>query len=370
MRSVCTVTRPKIACILAFGAALLLPAASQGAVTLKKSMWGPASVKGTSQFPIYADLGVGLWQQSLSWNRVAASRPERPADPADPAYSWPAGLDSAIADAGRHGIEVSLLVIGTPRWANGGRPPRWAPTIPRDYADFLAAASRRYPAVRHWMIWGEPTKSSNFEPLRPDDGARLRGRGLRGPHKYAKMLDAAYVALKGVTPRNRVIGGNTFTVGTVSPRRWIQALRLPNGRPPRMDMWGHNPFSARRPVLEQGPLRRNLADFGDLDRLARWLDRNMKGARPGGGKLKLFLSEMSIPTDHRNFEFNFFVTRATQARWITDALRETRSWRRIYTFGYLGLYDDGLRPDGLQVERGLIELDGTRKPAYEAFRRG
>ena len=137
-----------------------------------------------------------------------------------------------------------------------------------------------------------------------------------------------------------------------------------------MDLWGHNPFSARRPALAQPPLGRGFADFGDLDTLVRWLDRNMRGARPGGGRLKLFLSEMSIPTDHANFEFNFWVTRRTQADWIASALRVTRSWRRIYTFGYLGLYDDAVRPDGLQVERGLIARDGSHKPAYAAFERG
>jgi hypothetical protein len=69
-------------------------------------------------------------------------------------------------------------------------------------------------------------------------------------------------------------------------------------------------------------------------------------------------------------EFNFHVTRATQARWIADAMRVTRRWPRIYTFGYLGLYDDPARPDGQQVERGLMQLDGTPKPAYDAFKRG
>jgi hypothetical protein len=64
------------------------------------------------------------------------------------------------------------------------------------------------------------------------------------------------------------------------------------------------------------------------------------------------------------------MTRATQASWIADALREARKWRRIYTFGYLGLYDDPRRPDGRQVERGLLERDGTPKPAYRAFRDG
>ena len=370
MLSLFEMRRLLILIALAAACAAAAPARAAAAVTLKKSMWGPASVAGASQFPVYADLGVGLWQQNLSWRATAPRRPADPSDPADPAYAWPAGLDAAIADAARHGIEVSLLVMRTPAWANGGRSGRWAPDRPRDFARFLAAASRRYPAVRHWMIWGEPTKAANFQPLRDDRGRRLRGRGLRGPHIYARMLDAAYVALKGVSPRNLVIGGNTFTVGTVTPRRFIQALRLPSGRPPRMDLWGHNPFSLRRPVLAQPPLGRGFADFGDLDTLARWLDRNMRGARPGGRRLRLFLSEMSIPTDHRNFEFNFWVTRAVQARWITDALQATRAWRRIYTFGYLGLYDDPLLADGLQVERGLIARDGARKPAYDAFKRG
>jgi hypothetical protein len=184
------------------------------------------------------------------------------------------------------------------------------------------------------------------------------------------MLDAAYRAIKAVDRSDLVVGGNTFTVGTVSPRRWIEALRLPSGRPPHMDLYGHNPFSARRPLLSRPPLGDGFADFSDLDTLAGWIDRNLRGARPGGRKLKLFLSEFSLPTDHRNFEFNFFVTRKTQAQWIRDALRATRSWSRIYTFGYLALYDDDPRADGLQVERGLITRSGRHKPAYRAFKNG
>ena len=357
-------------CLVYLVLGLLVPATASAEVTLKKSMWGPAVVDGGSQFPIYAELGVGIWQTAMRWDQVARRRPASPTDPSDPAYVWPAELDAAIAEAGRQGIAVSLLVMGTPSWANGGRPAAWAPSSPRDYPRFLTAAARRYPGISHWMIWGEPTKGTNFQPLRTDHGRRLRGRGLRGPRIYARMLDRAYGALKSASRANLVIGGNSFTVGTVSPRRWIQALRLPNGRPPRMDLYGHNPFSARRPVLSQPPLGRGYADFGDLDTLAGWLDRNLRGARPDRGRLKLFLSEISLPTDHDNFEFNFYVTRATQASWIADALRETRRWRRIYAFGYLGLYDDALRPDGRQVERGLLERGGTPKPGYEAFRRG
>jgi len=137
-----------------------------------------------------------------------------------------------------------------------------------------------------------------------------------------------------------------------------------------MDLYGHNPFSARRPVLSQPPLGQGLADFGDLDTLVTWLDRYLRGSRPGGRRLRLFLSEFSLPTDHPNFEFNFYVSRETQARWITYALRVARGWSRIYTLGYLGLYDDPLRPGGDQVERGLMQRDGTPKPAYDAFKDG
>ena len=42
----------------------------------KKAIWGPTKVNGVSQFPIYRDLGVGIFQMQLS---VESGR----TDPAD-----------------------------------------------------------------------------------------------------------------------------------------------------------------------------------------------------------------------------------------------------------------------------------------------
>jgi hypothetical protein len=361
--------------LLAALVAAVLTASAQPAgaapITTKKAMWGPVEVDGQSQFPIYADLGVGIYQTTVNWADVAGTRPQRPTDPSDPAYNWPAEVDQAIAGAAPYGIKVMVMLIGAPAWANGGHDEwRYAPRKPSDWADFVEAAARRWPTVHLWMVWSEPTKAQNFQPMVSDDGLPLRtARELRGPHLYARMLDASYSRLKRLSPANKVIGGNTFTVGTVRPLYFMRALRLPNGRPPRMDMWGHNPFSARTPNLAAPPLGSGYADFSDLDTLVRALDRNMRRATISRErKLKVFISEYSLPTDHENFEFNFYVTPAIQASWIRKAIRIVRGWSRIYTFGYLGLYDDGLRADNQQVERGLIQRDGTLKPAYAAFR--
>jgi hypothetical protein len=54
---------------------LALAAPASAAVTRKKSMWGPIEVNGVSQFPIYAELGAGIYQATLSWAGVAWQRP-------------------------------------------------------------------------------------------------------------------------------------------------------------------------------------------------------------------------------------------------------------------------------------------------------
>jgi len=347
------------ACALALATAFAVaPVAADAAVTTRKALWGPAEYQGVDQFPLYAQLGAGIWETTMSWRGIATRRPERPTDPADPAYAWPAWYDDQIADAGRYGITVLLSVSEVPGWANGNRGPHYAPGSPKDLGDFLAAASKRYPNVRYWLIWGEPSKAANLLPT-----------GKAGARRYARMLDAAYVALKGVSRRNLVIGGNTYSIGDVRPLQWIRWLKLPDGKAPRMDLYGHNPFTRRTPRLSQPPIGHDYADFGDLDTLARTIDKHL-GRRPDGKKLPIFISEMCFPTDHPNWEFNVFLSRATQAKWMAMALRVTKTWPRLRTFGYLGLYDFPARPAGDQVESGLITLDGVRKPAYDAFRRG
>jgi hypothetical protein len=361
--------RLRVALLAAFAALALAAVPAAAAPSVKKSIWGPTRVDGVSQFPIYDELGVGIYQMSLGWNMVAPERPENPRDPADPAYKWSEDVDFAIQEAKRYGMKVSLMVTYAPPWANGGRRRQWAPEDPSDYADFVAAAARRYPDIHHWMIWGEPSRQSQFLPLAVDQKRtkRLTAAQRKGPRRYARILDAAYGALKAASRSNLVIGGNTFTTGDLSPYKWLKAMRLPNGKPPRLDLYGHNPFTARKPNLSKPPLGSGFADFSDLDTLAKWIDRAYRSRHK---RPKIFISEFFWPTDHANHEFNFYVTRKTQAEWLRAALKITRRTKRIYTLGWFSLYDDPPRADGDEVNRGLIDVKERRKPAFDVFKDG
>jgi hypothetical protein len=335
---------------------------AQARFNAKKAIWGPASVNGQSQFPLYKQLGVGIFQETLSWRDIATARPAHPTDPADPAYRWPVRVDTAIREAQANGMRSLLMLQVTPAWANGDGPGSRAPKNAKDLADFARAAAKRYPTVHLWMIWGEPTKAINFDLVRSQLGFPLTTAQRAAPRRYARMLDASYSVLTKASPKNLVIGGNTYTTGDVTTVKWIQALRLPNGKPPRMDLYGHNPFSNREPNLSNGPSANERIDFSDLGRLRTAVAKYL--GRPRHKSIRLFLSEWTIPTAIDD-EFNFYVDLDVQAKWIRSAFSIVNGAKWIYALGWIHVYDDP--PSSIA---GLFDKDGSPKPGAQAFTDG
>ncbi|MBA3748025.1 MAG: hypothetical protein H0W96_11125 [Solirubrobacterales bacterium] len=360
--------RTGLLAVVLLALALVAPAPAAGAASLEKGFWGPIRVDGVSQFPIYDDLGVTIFQTTISWADVAPTRPEDSRDPRDAAYRWPAEVDDAIREARRHRMKVLIMLTNAPAWANGGRTPEYAPDRPSDFADFARAASRRYPEVLHWMIWGEPSRSNNFKPfVKQPLGTPITAAQKRAPRRYARLLDAAYGQLKAQRRTNLVIGGNTYVTGEVRPGAWMRAMTLPDGRRPRIDLYGHNPFSFRNPSLRNPPSGQGLVDFSDLGRFGRDVQRVLGG--PRRKRVRLFLSEFTIPTAVDS-EFNFHVSPRTQAKWITNAFKIARGESSIVALGWIHLYDDPPDPSRPVVNGGLITHDGKKKPGYEAFKQG
>jgi hypothetical protein len=357
-----------------------------GAGAAQKAIWGPDELAAGQDdvrcpaplvpipppdpcpaFPTYQDLGVDVYQFQIHWDEIAPTRPANPRDPEDPAYQWKGSQTKIVNSALAAGIEPAIMIQRAPRWANGGRSPIWAPKRPSDFADFAFAASRRFPGVHRWMIWGEPSRAESFQPMKKGSPT--------GPRRYAAILDAAYGALKQAGGANLVIGGMSVNAGTVPPPDYIRFMKR-KGRMPRMDLWGHNPFDNRAPRIADKPIG-SFRGLNDVDTLWREIRAAYKGkgkrkgkGRKAGKRVKppkgLFLSEWTLPTDHPApvFGDGFFVSRAEQAKRITAAFQMVNRLKYVKALGYFTLLD---QPGSNGNAWGLIAADGTRKPGFNAY---
>lgn len=318
-----------------------------------KAIWGSTQLNGASAFPTYRNLGVKVFQLQLNWSAIAPTKPLNPTDPKSSAYKWGTNTDLAISEAARNGMSVALLVRQTPGWANGNRGINVAPTNLQDYADFILAARRRYPQVNRWMIWGETNRTAVWNS---------------GPRVYSDMVDRAYSALRSVdttgkdSTDNTVVAGMTFTYGTTPPAVWMSQMRMSNGARPRFNEYGHNPFARRCPDPRQGPgfLGAGARDISDLDTFIPELRANF-----GGGK-RFWLSEFTVSSDRTNRAFTTFVSRNTQAQYLSRAFQIASQYPAdVAGLGWFNLQDESAA-NGLTT--GLLTTSGAPKPSYFAYR--
>jgi hypothetical protein len=350
-------------------AGALLATFASGASAAVKSIWGPTGDFGGcggSCFPLYDQLGVDNVQFQIPWDTVARSRPANPRNPNDPAYHWPASGDYMVQQAARYGISVAVLVQGTPSWANGGLPRAYVPLNLRDYADFVFAISRRYPTIHRWMIWGEPNYGLNFQPMPPNSRV--------GPRTYAKLLDLAYGALKRASRKNVVIGGMTISgggpVSTPSFVKWLRVGRGKKARPPRMDLWGHNPFDGRVPNVKKKPIGK-FRGLSDVDTLHREIERayGLRAKRKGKKARvpKLWLSEWTVLSEPSpNLFGGFHVSPEQQAAYVTGAYRMVRKLKYVKALGWYRL-EDQADTGTVGAAWGLMTTAGDWKPSFNAY---
>ena len=187
---------------------------------------GPGTLE--SRIATLDELGVRVVRFSLHWDQIAATEPASPEDPSDPAYDWEAD-DAVLSGLRAHGIEVVLQLVGTPPWANGGRPSNYAPSSGTTFGAFAAAAAGRYSWVRRWLIWNEPNQ---IRWLRPTS-----------PAVYTKrLLNPAYAVVHAEIPGAEVAGGGTAprgSTGGVSPVAWLLGMHTAHAK---LDAYAHNPY--------------------------------------------------------------------------------------------------------------------------------
>jgi hypothetical protein len=290
-------------------------------------------------------LGVRVTRFTLRWDQIARRRPSVPTDPSDPAYNW-SKTDPVLDGLHQHGIDVVLQLLGTPRWANGGRPLNYAPTSGATFAAFAAAAAHQYPWVRRWLIWNEPNQA---RWLRPTSAAIYT----------TKLLNPAYLAIHRAIKGARVAGGGTAprgSTGGVSPTDWLTTMHAVHAR---LDAYAHNPYPLdpkHESPLKGGCGHCTTITMATLGRLTTLVARDFPRAR-------IWLTEYGYQTNPPDRLLG--VSRALQARYIGEgAFAAYRAPRVDLLIQFL--YRD--EPNLARFQSGLVSLSNAQKPAYAAFR--
>jgi hypothetical protein len=290
-------------------------------------------------------LGVDLYRFTLRWDQVAKRRPAAAGNPRDAAYDW-SWPDSAIRGLRAHGIAPVVTIWGTPRWANGGRAPSYAPRSTSALAAFASAAATRYRAqATLWVIWNEPNQRRSLRPA--------------SALTYTRLLNASYVAIKRANPSARVAGGVTAprgNAGGVNPVDWIRAMHRYHAK---LDAYAHHPYPTS-PKTETpwsgGCSWCKTITMADLDRLIREVRVNFPGKR-------IWLTEYGYQTNPPDRLLG--VSPARQALYASAASLRARQAPYVDMLIHFMIRDDS---DLGGWQSGLRTLSGVAKPAYDAFR--
>ena len=301
--------------------------------------------------------GATVMRLLVHWNQTAPSRPARGADPFDPAYRFD-DLDDAIRIAQREDMEVLLSLVGTPRWANGGKTPNVMPRRLGDFTAFARAIASRYsgrfdgyPFVRFWSIWNEPNLQLFLKPQ-----FDRRGRSV-APRNYARLYAAGYKGVKAGNPRSLVGIGETSARGTDNPRgirpvhspgRFLEQLAKANAKL-KFDAWAHHPYPFTPSLKPTQKVRWPNVTLGSLPNFQATAKRLFKRKN-----LPIWVTEYGHETRPQDF---FGVPYSKQAAYLRQAISVARTYPFVSMFIWFVYQDDPGQP----WDSGLYTQTGARK---------
>ena len=278
-------------------------------------------------------LGVDVVRYTIRWDEVE----QRRGDP-----DW-APADAILNGLRRHGISPLVTLYGTPRWANGGRSPNWAPSSKWTFAGFARRAAQRYPFVRNWLIWNEPNQRRWLRPT----SARVYVQRLLNP-----AYDAIHRQLRGA----QVGGGVTAPRGAyrgISPVAWMRSMDAARAR---LDAYAHNPYPLHPTdtPFAGGCGHCETITMAKLERLLREVSRAF-------GDTRIWLTEYGYQTNPPDRVLG--VSKERQARHVGEAALRAYAAPRVDMLIHY-LYRD--EPEIARWQSGLLTASGAPKPALRA----
>jgi hypothetical protein len=340
-----TVARLMLLTIVLGASALLALAAAQpaqGSRALLKGIFDEAETIGRPDktFPLLRKLRTEAVRVNLYWSDVAKKKPRIATDPGDKAYNW-TGYDRMVEYAGRYRIKVVMAIVGTPRWANGGKARSYPPKRALDLRNFAYAAAQRYsgfysesedpaakplPAVRHWLAWNEP---NNPVFLRPQYKRVKRGWRIESAYQYARICNAVVAGVRATVLRGEKIacgvtaprGNNSprSSRASVSPLAFLRSMK--RYRAKGFDAYAHHPYyGSRKETPRSRPKAATAVTLGNINDLVSELTRLY-------GRKRLWITEYGYQTTPQDKYFG--VTYKKQAAYMKQAFAIARRHPRI-----------------------------------------
>ena len=351
-----------VVCLLVLAA----PAVASAALRMPIGLQDDPAFRWSDDAPAQLDLAqqahASIIRTIVDWYRVAPSRPANPADSFDPAYDF-TDLDALVQNAEARNLRLLITIWGTPRWANGGRRPNYAPTRPADLTAFAQALADRYsgrhpglPYVGCYSVWNEPNLGIF---LSPEFGASGQ---IVGPRIYAGLYRAAYAGIKAGNPTAMVAIGETSNQGrdhplagapvSVAPGTFARLLAQQEDL--HFDAYAEHPYATRPNAPPTERVNWPNVTLGMLPRFEQSLDLWFHRSVP------VWITEYAYQT---NPPSPYGVTPADQATYLSQTLLTLRADPNVQMFIWFVFRDSASAP----WKSGLITQSGARKPAYETF---
>jgi hypothetical protein len=271
-------------------------------------------------------------------------------------------IDRVVAAADQRGIALLMTFMNSPCWASTapetlkqGCAGSWwdrgvmgyAPSDPQAYARALAFLAARYgDKVAAWEVWNEPNHPDFFKA---SDQAGA----------YARLLKAAYPAVKAANPRATVVGGSL----SQSDYAFTQKL-YSLGIKGSFDAFSVHPYSddvspldARSTIDPRYSFVRGVPKIREV--MQRYGDSRPIWLTESGWST----STLRTPDHWRNG-----VSETTQATFMRQQAEQIARWPYVKVSIWFNLLDAGSDRADKYSNCGLLRVDGTAKPAFAAFR--
>lgn len=324
----------------------------QFGIAVSDSLSGLSDVDLNKELADIVSLGAEWIRIDIDWSEI------QPEDSSS--FDW-SRIDRTVASARAHHINILAILDYTPPWArlSGCYSNRCQPDDPSRYADFAAAAARRYKSSIHdWEIWNEPNMKDSWLP--DADVA-----------SYVLFLKAAYAAIKDEDPEATVITGGLGPTdtrdGNIAPVEYLADMYRA-GAKTYFDAVAFHPYSFPAPPGYPAPwnawqqmahtspsLRSIMIAHGDASK-SIWITEY--GA-PSGGPAGIASS-----TDLNLMGHADHVTEELQAKMARDAISEVKDILWSGPLFWYSYKDQGTSSETKENFFGLLRFDGSKKSAY------